>query len=99
MSFASTRRPGESITVVQACVTVRVSVATSPAAGRYVRSIGLWKQLSGRSDRDQARAAVFEWIEGFYNRHRIHATLDFVSPSDYEAQYEMRSSTRPEIRG
>ena len=50
-------------------------------------------------DRDEARAAVFEWIEVFYNRQRIHAALDFVIPSDYEAQYEIRSSTRPEIRG
>ena len=47
----------------------------------------------------EARGAVFTWIEGFYNRRRIHSTLDFVSPSDYEARHEIRSPTRPEIRG
>ncbi len=47
----------------------------------------------------EARGAVFTWIEGFYNRRRIHSTLDFVSPSDYEARHEIRSPTRPESRG
>ena len=30
--------------------------------------------------RAQARAAVFDYIELFYNRDRIHQTLDYVSP-------------------
>jgi transposase InsO family protein len=47
----------------------------------------------------EARSAVFTWIEGFYNRRRIHSTLDFVSPSDYEAQSKTHSTIRPEIRG
>jgi transposase InsO family protein len=51
------------------------------------------------ADQIEARGAVFTWIEGFYNRRRIHSTLDFVSPSDYEARTKTRSSTRPEIRG
>jgi putative transposase len=34
--------------------------------------------------RDEARRSVFEWIEGFYNRERIHSTLGFLSPEDYE---------------
>jgi transposase InsO family protein len=34
--------------------------------------------------RAQARAAVFEYIELFYNRQRIHQTLDYVSPVRYE---------------
>jgi hypothetical protein len=45
------------------------------------------------------RGAVFAWIEGVYNRRRIHSTLGFVSPSDCEARYELRSETRPENRG
>jgi transposase InsO family protein len=47
----------------------------------------------------EARGAVFTWIAGFYNRRRIHSTLDFVSPSDYEARSRIRSSTRPEFPG
>ena len=51
------------------------------------------------ADQAEARGAVFAWIEGFYNRRRIHSTLDFVSPSDYEARHEIRSVTCPENRG
>ncbi|MFP2962870.1 IS3 family transposase, partial [Myxococcus sp. 1LA] len=34
--------------------------------------------------RDQARAALFEYIEVFYNRQRRHSTLGYVSPVEYE---------------
>ena len=33
----------------------------------------------------QARAAVFDYIEVFYNRVRIHATLGYLSPEQFEA--------------
>jgi transposase InsO family protein len=29
--------------------------------------------------------AVFEYIEGWYNTHRLHSTLGYLSPSQYEA--------------
>ena len=34
--------------------------------------------------RDDARAAIFSYIEVFYNRQRLHQTLDYVSPVRYE---------------
>jgi putative transposase len=34
--------------------------------------------------REQARLAVFEYIESFYNRTRLHSTLDYRSPEEYE---------------
>jgi transposase InsO family protein len=34
--------------------------------------------------RDEARAAVFDYIEVFYNRQRLHGTLDYVAPVRYE---------------
>jgi transposase InsO family protein len=37
--------------------------------------------------RAEARSAIFEWIEVFYNRERLHETLDYVSPVRYEEQY------------
>jgi len=32
----------------------------------------------------EAVSSIFEWIEVFYNRQRIHSTLGFVSPECYE---------------
>ena len=34
----------------------------------------------------QARAAVFEYVEMFYNRKRLHASLDYLSPEQFEAR-------------
>lgn len=36
--------------------------------------------------REEARAAIFEYIEVFYNRQRLHETLDYVSPVRYEEE-------------
>lgn len=35
--------------------------------------------------RDEARLAIFEWIEVFYNRKRIHSSIGDVSPEAFEA--------------
>jgi putative transposase len=37
--------------------------------------------------RDQARAAIFEYLEVFYNRVRRHSSLGFVSPVEFERTY------------
>jgi putative transposase len=34
--------------------------------------------------REQARAAIFEYIEVWYNRERLHSSLDYNSPATYE---------------
>lgn len=34
--------------------------------------------------RDQARLALFQWIESFYNARRRHSTLGYLSPEKYE---------------
>lgn len=34
----------------------------------------------------QARAAIFDYIEAFYNRQRRHSALDFLSPADFETK-------------
>ena len=35
--------------------------------------------------REKARAAVFEYIEVFYNRKRLHSSIGYVSPEAFEA--------------
>ena len=35
--------------------------------------------------RVEARRVIFEYIEVFYNRQRIHSALDYKSPAEYEA--------------
>jgi transposase InsO family protein len=39
--------------------------------------------------RADARLALFDYIELFYNRQRIHSSLDYVSPVDFEAAFHM----------
>jgi putative transposase len=36
--------------------------------------------------RDQARTEVFDYIEVFYNRQRLHSALGYRSPAEFEAQ-------------
>ncbi|MGW9211854.1 integrase core domain-containing protein [Embleya sp. NPDC055664] len=38
-----------------------------------------------RSTRVAARAAVFEWIESWCNLRRLHSSLGYRSPIEYEA--------------
>jgi transposase InsO family protein len=35
--------------------------------------------------REQARASVFEYVEVFYNRQRLHSSLGYLSPEQFEA--------------
>jgi transposase InsO family protein len=37
-------------------------------------------------NRAQARQSIFEWIEVFYNRTRLHSSLGYKSPVDFENQ-------------
>jgi putative transposase len=47
----------------------------------------LKKELTRRHSwptRRELQSAVFAWIEGWYNRRRLHSTLGYLSPADYE---------------
>ena len=37
--------------------------------------------------RAQAKQSIFEYIEVFYNRQRRHASLNYLTPVEYEAKY------------
>lgn len=40
----------------------------------------------------QARTALFDYIEGFYNSHRRHSAIGYWSPAAYEHQYRMEAA-------
>jgi transposase InsO family protein len=43
--------------------------------------------------RNEARSALFEYMEVFYNRQRRHSALGYRSPAAYEAHYCMQQTT------
>jgi hypothetical protein len=36
----------------------------------------------------EARSAVFEFVEGFYNPRRRHSSIEYLSPIDYEHRHQ-----------
>jgi len=38
----------------------------------------------GFQSQAEARMATFEWIEGWYNPHRRHSALEYLSPINFE---------------
>lgn len=48
--------------------------------GECVPQNGYEKRAIGKSD-------IFTYIEGFYNRKRLHSTIDFCSPEEFENIY------------
>jgi transposase InsO family protein len=41
---------------------------------------------------EDAQAKVFDYIEVFYNQKRIHSSLDYVSPGQFERQSKQRAA-------
>jgi transposase InsO family protein len=41
-------------------------------------------QLSNFTDQKQAAAAIFEYIEVFYNKVRAHSTIGYIAPDQFE---------------
>jgi putative transposase len=40
--------------------------------------------------REAARLALFDFIEGFYNSHRRHSALGYLSPAEFERRWWQR---------
>ena len=41
------------------------------------------EKLNGKYSAKDVRQAVFFYIEGYYNRERIHSVLDYLAPNEY----------------
>jgi transposase InsO family protein len=39
--------------------------------------------------REEARTAIFEYIEVWYNRRRLHSSLDYLSPLEFEQSQDI----------
>ncbi|WNI20424.1 integrase core domain-containing protein [Streptomyces sp. ITFR-16] len=47
------------------------------------------RELLGTSawpSRATARTAIFDFIEGWYKLHRLHSSLGYLSPAEYETE-------------
>src|SRR5579885_472582 len=44
--------------------------------------------------REEARAKIFCWLEGWYNTHRRHSAIAYLSPREYERRFSYKL-TRP----
>lgn len=47
-----------------------------------------WPTISG------LRRTVFDWIEGWYNTRRLHSSLGYLSPAQYEARIHQRTNSQ-----
>ena len=49
-----------------------------------------WTKFEHFADINQARRSVFQYIETFYNSKRIHQTLGYKTPDEFEEQYQTK---------
>jgi transposase InsO family protein len=47
-----------------------------------------WVHHQKYKTRAEAKTDIFEYIEGFYNTFRLHSTLGYLSPVEFEANYQ-----------
>ena len=80
--------------VVQSMGATGVCFDNSPSESWFAT---LKKELVHRTrfaTRAQAKAEIIAWIEGWYNRHRLHSTLDYMTPIEKEEAYWTTHSDR-----
>jgi len=46
-----------------------------------------WTNHESYANLEEVRRSVFRYIETFYNTVRLHQTLDYLSPNEYEAEH------------
>lgn len=83
-----------------------IQVSMSRTANCYDNAVmesffaSLTKECTDRTrfqTRQQARSAIFEYLECFYNPVRLHSTLQYVSPLAFEQASQSRMSSCPTL--
>ena len=64
----------------------RAVVASHDNDGYLTRVLPSRQQWQVLADRRRGKKEVFTYIETFYNRKRLHSTLDYLNPEEFEAQ-------------
>jgi transposase InsO family protein len=63
---------------------------------RFGRTRLAWSKIADKSccsadryweTRAEVKSAVVEWIEGWYNRERMHSSLGDISPVEFESRF------------
>ena len=52
-----------------------------------------WTKFETLADIEAARLSVFRFIETYYNTNRIHQTLNYQTPDEFERAYELTLAT------
>jgi putative transposase len=61
------------------------TVSTTPSPRAFSAAAGF-------ATRQDGRTAVFDYIETFYNPIRLHSTLDYISPVEYDKRQKPRKA-------
>ena len=48
---------------------------------------------------EQAKSSIFEYIESYYNTQRIHSSINYMTPKEYEDMMESRKQNCPKFAG
>ena len=51
-----------------------------------------WTKFESFKDIDQARESVFKYIETFYNSKRVHQSLDYLTPNQFELNFKQQTA-------
>jgi transposase InsO family protein len=73
---------------------VKLPRATRPPAESFFKTLKTELVYHRRyKTRVEARLDIFEYIEVLYNRFRLHSTLGYETPEEFERNYERQSKS------
>ena len=52
-----------------------------------------WTNHESFADMNEARLSVFRYIETFYNSRRLHQTLGYQTPNEFEEKHQVSLAT------